>query len=87
MAVRLSASRTGRFLLPRSVLISVSGSLFCYRLRKPQGLVRPGGLGEMMTLKYFMGSRALGLPVPVVLTELALRSLNFLKSFLFKREA
>jgi hypothetical protein len=26
---------------------SASGTHFCYRLSKPQGLVRPGGLGKL----------------------------------------
>jgi hypothetical protein len=45
MAVRLSALRTGRTILPRNILyFYASGTYFCLRLSKPQGLVRPEGL-------------------------------------------
>jgi hypothetical protein len=39
----LSALRTSRTLLPRN---SISGTHFCWRLIKLQGLVRPEGLGK-----------------------------------------
>jgi hypothetical protein len=47
MAVKLSALRTRRTLPPRNIIIfNVSGTHFCWRLSKPQGLVRPEGLGK-----------------------------------------
>jgi hypothetical protein len=53
MAVRLSALSTGRTLLPRNIIIcSISGTHFCYRLSKPQGLVRPEGLGKFKNLPH-----------------------------------
>jgi hypothetical protein len=45
MAVRSSAPRTGRALLPKNIIFYVSGTHFCWRLSKCQGLVRPEGLG------------------------------------------
>jgi hypothetical protein len=44
MVVGLSASRTGRALLPRNIF-SASGAQFCWRLSGLQGLVRPRVLG------------------------------------------
>jgi hypothetical protein len=41
MAVMLPALRTGRALLPRNMIFSASGTRFCQRLSKVQGLVRP----------------------------------------------
>jgi hypothetical protein len=52
MAVRLSALRTRRTLLPRSIIIFVSGTRFCWRLSGPQGLVRPGVLGKFGKLPH-----------------------------------
>jgi hypothetical protein len=46
MAVRLSASSTGRALIPET-FFSASSTHFCYRLGNPQGLVRPEGLGKL----------------------------------------
>jgi hypothetical protein len=47
MAVRLSASRTRRNLLPRNIIIlNVFGTHFCQNLSKPQGLVRLEGLSK-----------------------------------------
>jgi hypothetical protein len=50
MAVRLSALRIGRALLPRNNYLSASGTHFCKRLSKPQGLVRPEGLGKLESI-------------------------------------
>jgi hypothetical protein len=47
MAVRLSALRTRRILLPRNIIIFLPLVLISVkRLSKPQGLVRPEGLGK-----------------------------------------
>jgi hypothetical protein len=46
--------RTGRSLLPRNNF-SASGTHFCYS--KPQGLVRPEGLGKLKKFIRFIGSR------------------------------
>jgi hypothetical protein len=59
MVARLSALRTGRTLLPRNIIIFVSGTHFCYRLSKPQGLERPERLGKFK--KSLIGSRTLDL--------------------------
>jgi hypothetical protein len=54
MAVRLSALRAGRALLPRNItfllLVLISGS-------KPQALVRPERLGKLKKLIHLTGSR------------------------------
>jgi hypothetical protein len=47
MAVRLSALHTGLVLIPRNSFLSVSGTDFCQRLSKPQGLVRMKGFGKL----------------------------------------
>jgi hypothetical protein len=60
MAVRLSALRTNRTLLPRYIIFRVSGAHnvnFCYRLSEPQGLVRPEGLDKPKKLIHLIGSR------------------------------
>jgi hypothetical protein len=45
MAVRLSALRTRR---TRNIIIfNASSTYFCQKLSKPQGLVRPEGLGKL----------------------------------------
>jgi hypothetical protein len=47
MMVRLSALRTRRTLLPRNIIIFMFLVLISVRgLSKPQGLVRPEGLGK-----------------------------------------
>jgi hypothetical protein len=38
---------------------SASGTLFCYRLSKPQGLVRPQGLGKFKKFIHLIASRTL----------------------------
>jgi hypothetical protein len=42
-----------RFANKKHFFISLSGSNFCYRLSKCQGLVRPEGLGNLITCNYF----------------------------------
>jgi hypothetical protein len=54
MVVRLSALRTGRALLTRNIM-SDSGTHFCYRLSKRQGLVRPDGLGKLKKFFHLIG--------------------------------
>jgi hypothetical protein len=56
MAVRLSALRTGRCFTPQKHYFYASGTHFCYRLSKPQGLVRPEGLGELIKIIHLIGS-------------------------------
>jgi hypothetical protein len=46
MAVRLSALRTSRTLLPRNIIILMLLVLISVRDSKPQGPVRPEGLGN-----------------------------------------
>jgi hypothetical protein len=41
---------------------SASGTLFCYSLSKPQGLVRPEGLGKSKEFIHLVGSRTRDLP-------------------------
>jgi hypothetical protein len=62
MAVRLLALRAGRFFIPQEHKFYVSGTHFCQRLSKPQGLVRPEGLGKLLKI-HFIGSRTCDLPV------------------------
>jgi hypothetical protein len=62
MAVRLSALRTGRALLPRNIIFSASGTHFCYSLSEPQGLVRPEGLGKLKKFIHLFGTRTRNLP-------------------------
>jgi hypothetical protein len=44
----LSALRTRCTLLPRNIIFNVSGTHFCQRESKPQGLVRPKGFGKLI---------------------------------------
>jgi hypothetical protein len=44
---------------PQKQYFSASGIHFCYKLSKPQGLVRPKGLGKLKKKKSFASS---GLP-------------------------
>jgi hypothetical protein len=53
MAVGLLALRTGRTLLPRNIIIFMFVVLISVkRLSKPQGLVRPDGLGKFKKLPH-----------------------------------
>jgi hypothetical protein len=59
MAVRLSALRTRRTLLPRNIIIFLMLLvLISGRGCKPQGLVRPGGLGKFKN--HLIGYRTRG---------------------------
>jgi hypothetical protein len=62
MAVRLSALRTVTRTIPHKHYFSVSGTHFCSRLSKPEGLVQPEGLGKFKKLIYLIGSRISDLP-------------------------
>jgi hypothetical protein len=50
MAVGLSALRTGRCFTLQKHYFYASGTHSCYRLSKPQGLVRPEGLGNLIKI-------------------------------------
>jgi hypothetical protein len=63
MAVRLSALRTGRCSTLPEHYFYASGIHFCYRLSKPQGLMRPEGLGNLIKIIHLIGSRTRDLPV------------------------
>jgi hypothetical protein len=54
MAMRLSASRAGSALLPRSIFNSVLVTHFCYSLNKAQGLMRPKTLDKLQTFNYII---------------------------------
>jgi hypothetical protein len=58
MAARLSASQTSHALHPRNMFISASGTHFCSRLSKYQGLE----LGKLLKIIHFIGSWTHNLP-------------------------
>jgi hypothetical protein len=47
MAVRLSALRTSRVLLPKNIIFSTFGTHYCWRLRTNQCLERREGVGTL----------------------------------------
>jgi hypothetical protein len=55
MAVRLSALRTGRALLPRNIIFLLLILIYVRRLSKPQDLVRPEGLGTLKKFIHLIG--------------------------------
>jgi hypothetical protein len=57
MAVKLSALRIGRRFALQKHYLSASGLHFCQRLSKSQGLLRPEGLGKLIKIAQFIGSR------------------------------
>jgi hypothetical protein len=63
MAVRLSALRTGRCFTPQKHYFYASGTQLCYRVSKPQGLVRPEGFGKLIKIIHLIGSRTRDLPI------------------------
>jgi hypothetical protein len=63
MAVRLSALRTGRCFTPQKHYFYAFGIHFCQRMSKPQGLVRPEGLGNLIKIIHLNGSQIRDLPV------------------------
>jgi hypothetical protein len=56
MAVRLSALRIGRCFTPQKHYFHASGTYFCLRLSKPQGPVRPEGLGKLIKIIHLIRS-------------------------------
>jgi hypothetical protein len=54
MAARLSALRTGRCFTPKKHYFYASGTHFCWRLSKPQGLVRLEGLGKLIKIIHLI---------------------------------
>jgi hypothetical protein len=58
MAVRLSALRAGRPLLPRKI----PGTHFCYRLSRAQGHCATGRIRSIEKLNYLIGNRTRDLP-------------------------
>jgi hypothetical protein len=79
MAVRLPDLRADRALLPRN--ISFSDTHFSYRLCKPQGLVRPEGLGESIKIFVLVGSRIRDLPVCSAVQRASVASYSYLCSW------
>jgi hypothetical protein len=63
MAVKLSALRSGSCVTPQKHYFYASGTHFCYRLSKLQGLVRPEGLGKLIKIIHRIVSRTRDLPV------------------------
>jgi hypothetical protein len=57
MAIRLLISRIGRAVLTTDIFISVSGTRFCYRQSKPQGVVRLKGVSKLIKIIRFIGYR------------------------------
>jgi hypothetical protein len=85
MAASLSVSLTHRpRFTPPKLYLYASGAYFCSRLSKPQGPVRPEGLGKLKKFIHHIGSRTRDLParcrVPELLTYL-LKMLAKLKGF------
>jgi hypothetical protein len=62
MATRLSALGTGRRLIPQKQYFTTSGTHFCKILSKPQGPLRPSGLGKLTNVIHLIGSRTRDLP-------------------------
>jgi hypothetical protein len=62
MAVRLSALRTGRALLPRNIIFVLLVLTSVRGLSKPQGLVLPDGLGKLKQIIHPIGSGTRDLP-------------------------
>jgi hypothetical protein len=80
MVVMLSVLRTDRALLPRNYF-SASGTHFCWRLSKPQGLVRLDGLGKLKEkFIYLIGSgnpRPQPLRLKIAITSLGIEIATF----------
>jgi hypothetical protein len=47
---------------PQKYYFSASGTHFCQRLSKPEGLVRPEGSGKLKKISDLIGSRTRDLP-------------------------
>jgi hypothetical protein len=54
LAVKLSIFYVGHTFLPRNFFFSVSGTPFCWRLSRPQALVRLEGLGKLKKIIDFI---------------------------------
>jgi hypothetical protein len=65
MAVRLSALSTGRPLPPRKI----PGTHFCWRLSRPQAIVRLEGLGQLKKSNEFIGIRTRDLPACSIVSQ------------------
>jgi hypothetical protein len=59
MAVRFSALRTGRCFTPQKHYFYASGTHFCYRLSKSQGLVRQEGLRNLIKIIHSLNTHSL----------------------------
>jgi hypothetical protein len=70
MAVRLSELCTGCCFTPQKHYFYASGTHFCKSLSKPQGLVRPEGLGKLINIIHLIGSRTRDLPVCNIIINL-----------------
>jgi hypothetical protein len=70
MAVKLSALRTGRRFIPKKCYFSYSGINFCWRLSKPQSLVRPEGLGKLIKFIHLIEYRTHDLPASSLVAKL-----------------
>jgi hypothetical protein len=55
MAVKPSTPPTGRAVVRRNMIISVSGTHFYQKLSKLQDLVRPEGLGKLIKTVHLIG--------------------------------
>jgi hypothetical protein len=53
----LSTLSADRHITPQKHYFYASGTHFCYRLSKPQGLVRPEGLGKLIKILHLIRSR------------------------------
>jgi hypothetical protein len=58
MAVGLSSLRADRRFTPQKHYVSASGTHFCWKLSKPQALVRPEELGKSIKIIHLIGSRS-----------------------------
>jgi hypothetical protein len=57
MAISLEALRTGRTLPPRNIIFLLLVIISVTRPSKPQGLVRPEGLGKLKKIVHLIWSR------------------------------
>jgi hypothetical protein len=63
MAVSWSALSAGRRSTPQKHYFSASGTHLCWRLSKPQSLVRPEGVGKVIKIIHLIGSRTRDLSI------------------------
>jgi hypothetical protein len=69
MAVRLSVLCAAHPTLHRILFISTSGTHFCWRLSKPQSLMRPEGLGKLIKNFHLIESRARDFPAYSIMPQ------------------